>query len=146
MKTTILFAMLAAFVSLEINAQDINTTTNQISSAKSTGIHAMSATPTGLGSMIANFSGKISPAAFTPDFLKNKKGWTEKANATNDPKGAGFLLKTLEAGLKSTAFQNAWAAEKPKWEAKASTIKSPRDVEEALKGLGAGLKPEMLKK
>lgn len=135
MKTKLMLTLICGLLFTGLHAQmglTKNSTTNLVTS------------DAGIGNLIAQFTDNISSSAFTPEFLKNKKGWLEKATMTNDAKGAAWLLKSLQGGLNNSAFAATWAAKKDQWLAATSSIKTVKDAAGQLNSLSSNINPSML--
>ena len=130
MKTTVVIVFICLLV-LQTNAQGNRQVTNQTPS--------QTLNAPNVGSLIARLTTNISPSAFTPEFLKNKKGWEEKAKTVNDPKGASWLLKSLESGLKSSALKAEWVNAKGPWLNAVNSLKTVKDATQPLQALAANM-------
>ena len=115
------------------------TTTQTVNNASATA-------KTGLGTLVSQFAGQVSPSALTDEFNKAKTTFQSQAKATaaTDIKANSSLLQKLESGLKSTAFTSGWAKIKDKWLNNVKTAATTKQLAGYLKTLTENVDPKFL--
>ena len=98
----------------------------------------------GIGSLISQFSGQLTPAALTDDFNKGKSAFESQTKSTNDVKSSSSSIQKLSSGIKPSAFSAGWAKIKDKWSAEIKSATTVKQLAGYLKTLSQNVDPKFL--
>ena len=98
----------------------------------------------GIGSLISQFSGQLTPAALTDDFSKGKAAFQSQASSSNDVKSSSASLQKLTSGIKPSAFSAGWAKIKDKVSAELKSATTVKQLAGYLKTPSENVDPKFL--